>query len=69
MDSRLVFNPVQHQILNPGSNDPVYHLPAVQEYAETMEKREFQTYVIPTAYDLLPPEIIKDQAKKIFYGR
>ena len=69
MDQSFVFNPVQHQIMNPKPDEPVYYLPAVQEHEENIKRRDFQSYIIPTAYDLLPPEKIKEQAQKIFYGR
>lgn len=31
-------NPVQHQIMNPRSNEPVYSLPAVQEHVENIKR-------------------------------
>ena len=59
------FNPVQHQINNPSSDEPIYLLPAVEKYY----KERSSTFVVPTAYDLLPADKVMKNAQKMFYDR
>ena len=63
-------NPVALQIQNPQSDQPVFTLPAVQDYIIRNEKqRDFSAYVIPTAYDLLLPELVRKNSQALFYGK